>query len=339
MSEFDQYTFLVFLGLIVFLIFICCQAGGKRGRRRKRRRSYRGTDAWVSPDLFQNAKSKIKPYCSHKEFMDFFNFICSYRGGYIKRRNGAIVRQEYLNKERGDLKYIFFNIVAPNPNLSVEDKEQFREYISRLGVLGVDNRQEYEVRDSQLKNKEVDEDDYRCKEIGNIGEQLVRDTLGELKKYNYKVINGPILRYGNVAKEYDHIVIGSTGVFCIETKAFGMSYGNPSKAILYIDSKDTWILSRKKKNYKSEKELVSPTNQILEEKKQLENIIGKRSRIPVHPVLVLSNSELLIRNNAKLPYAVVRIDELCDFIINYNDYCQDVDMFYILKSIDKSRVN
>lgn len=339
MPEFDEYTFLVILGVIVLFIFICYQSGGKRGRGRRRSRNYRGADVWVSPELFQNAKSKIKPYCSHKEFMDFFNFICSYRGGYIKRRNGAIVRQEYLNKERGDLKYIFFNIVAPNPNLSVEDKEQFREYISRLGVLGVDSRQEYEVRDSQLKNKEVDEDDYRCKEIGNIGEQLVRDTLYKLKNYNYKVINGPILRYGNVAKEYDHIVVGNTGVFCIETKAFGMSYGNPSKATLSIDAKDKWILSKKKKNYKSEKELVSPTNQILEEKKQLEKIIGERSRIPVHPILVLSNSELSIRNNAKLPYTVVRIDELCDFIIKYNDYCQDVDMFYILKSIDKSRVN
>lgn len=339
MPEFDEYTSLVILGVIVLFIFIGYQSGGKRGRGRRRGRNYRGADAWVSPELFQNAKSKIKPYCSHKEFMKFFNFICSYRGGYIKRRNGAIVRQEYLNKERGDLKYIFFNIVAPNPNLSVEDKEQFREYILRLGVLGVDNRQEYEVRDSQLKNKEVDEDDYRCKEIGNIGEQLVRDTLYKLKNYNYKVINGPILRYGNVAKEYDHIVVGNTGVFCIETKAFGMSYGNPSKATLFIDAKDTWILRKKKKNYKSEKELVSPTNQILEEKNQLEKIIGKRSRIPVHPVLVLSNYELSIRNNAKLPYAVVRIDELCDFIIKYNDYCQDVDMFYILKSIDKSRVN
>lgn len=226
MPEFDEYTFLVILGVTVLFIFICYQSGGKRGRGRRRSRNYRGADAWVSPELFQNAKSKIKPYCSHKE----------------------------LN-------------------------------------------------------------------------------------YNYKVINGPILRYGNVAKEYDHIVVGNTGVFCIETKAFGMSYGNPSKATLFIDAKDTWILSKKKKNYKSEKELVSPTNQILEEKKQLEKIIGERSRIPVHPILVLSNSELSIRNNAKLPYTVVRIDELCDFIIKYNDYCQDVDMFYILKSIDKSRVN
>lgn len=45
--------------------------------------------------------------------------------------------------------------------------------------------------------------------------------MKKLDQENYAVINGPALKYGGQVKEFDHIVVGKTGVFCIETKAFG----------------------------------------------------------------------------------------------------------------------
>ena len=142
-----------------------------------------------------------------------------------KKKIGENSLSGFLNKEKGDLKGIFFNLVIANPNITVAQKEEFRHFLISIGVKGVDERPEYETRDSKLKNRKTDEDDYWRKEVGNTGEQIVRDELKKLDQKNYAVINGPALKYGGQVKEFDHIVVGKTGVFCIETKAFGMTDG------------------------------------------------------------------------------------------------------------------
>lgn len=289
---------------------------------------------WISTEDFEQEKRKLHPYFSEEEFDAFFEFLKSYKGGYVRRRSGQIVYQDYLGKEKGDLKGIFFQLVIPNPNISSSKKEQFRYYLNAIGVDGVNERPHYETRDSKLKNKKKSEEEYLRKEVGNIGEQLVRDELKQLELHNYAVINGPVLKYNDVVKEFDHIVIGNNGVFCIETKAFGMTDGKASKASLFIDSGDKWILRKNKNN----KELESPTRQILEEKKQLENIITS-CLAEVHPILLLSNKELYLKKNIELPYDVIKIDSLTDFIRNYRDIVSDNDKMFILDDIDKSRIN
>lgn len=289
---------------------------------------------WVSAEVFQKAKAKIRPHCSEDEFGEFMQFLKSYKGGYVRRRSGKIVFQDYLGKEKGDLKGIFFNVIIPNPNLSSSEKEEFRRFLVSIGVNGVDQRPAYETRDSKLKNRKTDEEEFKRKEVGNRGEQLVRNVLAGLDTADYAVINGPVLKCGDVIKEYDHIVIGKSGVFSIETKAFGMSEGKPSKASLFIDDGDKWIIRKNKNN----RELLSPTQQVIEEKEQLEKIIVSCPVI-VHPILVLSNTELFIKNNIKLPYDIVKVDELEEFIFHYNDRLPDNDKMFILQDIDKSRIN
>lgn len=289
---------------------------------------------WISTEDFEQEKRKLRPYFSEEEFDAFFEFLKSYKGGYVRRRSGQIVYQDYLGKEKGDLKGIFFHLVIPNPNISSSKKEQFRYYLNAIGVDGVNERPHYETRDSKLKNNKKNGEEYLRKEVGNIGEQLVRDELKQLELHNYAVINGPVLKYNDVVKEFDHIVIGNNGVFCIETKAFGMTDGKASKASLFIDSGDKWILRKNKNN----KELESPTRQILEEKKQLENIITS-CLAEVHPILLLCNKELYLKNNIELPYDVIKIDSLTDFICNYRDIVSDNDKMFILDDIDKSRIN
>lgn len=138
---------------------------------------------------------------------------------------------------------------------------------------------------------------------------------------------------GDVAKEYDHLVIGRSGIFSIETKAFGMSYGRPSKASLFIDEGDKWIIRKNGNN----RDLTSPTEQVLEEQKHLQSIISYP--MPVHPILVLSNTELFIKNNIKLPYDIIRVDMLKEYIENYQDNLTDIDKMLILQEIDASRIN
>lgn len=118
----------------------------------------------------------------------------------------------------------------------------------------------------------------------------------------------------------------------LETKAFGMTNGEPRKSTIFIDPGDKWIIRKNKTN----RELESPTEQILEEKELLERIINP---IKVHSVLVLSNREVFVKNNIELPYDIVRIDSLVDYISTYQDMLTNVDEMTTLSKIDNSRID
>ncbi|MGN0395510.1 MAG: hypothetical protein ACI4EF_09110 [Coprococcus sp.] len=79
------------------------------------------------------------------ELQNFLVFLKKYQGGYVRRKSDQIVYQDFLGKEKGDLKGIFFNIVVPNPNISTKEKEEFR-YLKGIGVNGIDKRPDYETR-------------------------------------------------------------------------------------------------------------------------------------------------------------------------------------------------
>lgn len=297
-------------------------------------RSSKKNSTWVNTEDFQNWKNRLSRYTKEDEFEQFFSFLQEYDGGYIKRSGGKIVRQEYLNKEKGDLKGIFYNLVIPNPNIDVALKEKYRRFMISAGVNGVDARPDYETRDSRLRNNEKDKDDFERKEVGNKGESIVRDVLARLDKNDYSVINGPLLKVNDTVKEFDHIVVGRKGVFCIETKAFGMSEGKASKGVLAIESEDRWILH--KGNYR--KELESPTLQMKAEKELLD-VIVEEFMVDVMPVLVLSNTGLTIKMHSDMPYAVVKVDELEGYILSNTDTVYDNDRMFILKAINDMRVN
>ncbi|MCR4929975.1 MAG: NERD domain-containing protein, partial [Lachnospiraceae bacterium] len=141
----------------------------------------------------------------------------------------------------------------------------------------------------------------------------VREVLNRLKEKGYLVINGPVLLYDGVKKEYDHIVIGENGVFSLETKAFGVSKDGKNKASLYIDKGDKWTLRKNGAN----RELKSPTSQILSERDHLKNILyNAKEKIEVKPVLVLSNSKLYLKKNIKLDYDVIFVKKLEEYILS-----------------------
>lgn len=316
----DDNIYLIIVAGIVILLIVVKLFSGKN-------------DKWVSTDDFREAKKKLRPYCSESDYNEFMKFLNSYKGGYVKRKSGEIVYRAYLGQEKGDLKGIFYNVIVPNPNLSISEKETFRKFIQSVGVNGVDNRPSYETRDSRLKNRETDEDAYQRKEVGNKGEQAVRIVLDGLNQGVFAVINGPILKKSGITKEYDHIVVGENGIFIIETKAFGMSDGQSGRASLFIDKGDKWIIRKNGKN----RDLISPTEQILEERNLIEDIIS--CPVEVHSVLVLSNSELFVKQNMDLPYDVIRIDKLKEYILSHNDRIQAGNKYQILQNIDKCRIN
>ncbi|MCQ2521891.1 MAG: NERD domain-containing protein [Lachnospiraceae bacterium] len=309
---------------IVVIVLVFLKLSGLLGKK----------DGWVSRNDFENAKRALRPNFSAGEFERFITFLNGYKGGYVRRQSGMIVFQDYTGKEKGDLKGIFYNLVFPNPNISVCQKEEFRKFLLNVGVTGIDRRPDYETRDSKLKNHKSGEE-FKRKEVGNIGEQVVRNELTKLQNMGYSVINGPVLKNGAECKEYDHIVVGANGVFCLETKAFGMTEGRSTKAALFIDDGDKWIIRKNKVN----RSLESPTAQILVEQQFLANIISDSCLLEVHPILVLCNRELFVKNNISLPYRIVRVDELCECIRQYKDVVTDNDRMFILSDIDKHRIN
>ena len=58
-------------------------------------------DRWVSTESFEREKKKLHPHFSEKEYKNFMNFLDSYKGGFVRRKSGRIVYQDYLNKEKG----------------------------------------------------------------------------------------------------------------------------------------------------------------------------------------------------------------------------------------------
>lgn len=286
---------------------------------------------------FEEKKKAVHPNCDRESFFEFYDFLKGYPGGYYKRKNGRIVYQDYTGREKGDLKGIFYNVVFSNPNLSTDEKEDFRMFIISKGVNGCDTRPDYETRDSKLRNWKQDDDEFQRKEVGNKGEETVRHALERLKNRGYLVINGPVLELFGKRVEYDHIVIGDNGVFSLETKAFGSSKDGKNKASLFIDKGDKWILRKNGNN----RELKSPTEQVHIEREHLKNILERfKEKLDVKSILVLSNEELFLKNNIKLDYDVVLVKDLENIIVSskVNTLVMD-EKRYVAEIIDKCRIN
>lgn len=279
-------------------------------------------DKWVDTQEFEQWKQKISRDCNTQNLQEFQDFLRRYGGGYVRRQHGEIVRQEFLGREKGDLKGIFYQLVVPSKQISIAHKEQFRSLLMEVGVTNVDQRPQYEARDGKLNNKAQDIEERNRKQSGNRGEKIVRDNLEILKKENYFIVSGVVLQYEGETKEFDHIVIGENGVFILETKAFGLSEDvlKDSHAQLLIEGQDEWTL---KKNGQL-RILQSPTEQVLAQRKFMERFV-EEFMTDVNNVLILANPDLKLQKRINLDYDVVQVQNLCQYIrhtegsLAYND--------------------
>ncbi len=338
------YGFEICIALIVLGLFLYLNYGLRRKKKKKGtytgkkysgspgKASARQKAGWVSPEEFQKWKYKMKPFCYEKELDGFMAFLKSYGGGYVRRNRGKIVAQDFLGKEKGDLKGIFFQVVLPNPNISVLKKEEFRNYLISIGVYGLENKPDYEASTELVSG--LAEEDQKRKAVGERGEHIVQVILGKLNPRNYLVIHGAVLRYERTTKEFDHIVICREGVFMIETKAFALTDGKTGRAKLLIEEGDRWIVQK----HGRDREVKSPTDQIKQQQELLERII-RSCPVAVHPVLALSNTEITLEQNMKLPYHVIRADNLTDFITGMDDRISVSDQMLIQQDIEKAKRN
>lgn len=291
---------------------------------------------WVDRNDFEVWKHKVSDYCDEQVLEGYIAFLKEYKGGYVKRRNGKIVFQDFLGKEKGDLKGIFYHVIVPSKHISVRNKEAFRNYLCEIGINGVEKRPVYEKRDGKLRADINNKEEYNRKLAGNCGEQKVRDALKELDENNYFVVSGIMLKTNDQVKEFDHIVISNDAMFILETKAFGMAENENGidKAELYIDENDNWKI----KKYGKFRDIKSPTKQIQGQKDFMRNFV-----VHIMPdikyILVLSNSQLKVRKKKELDYEILNIEGMIQFIKGYKGIMNISEKFQLISRIEQNRVN
>lgn len=141
------------------------------------------------------------------------------------------------------------------------------------------------------------------------GEQITIEALQNLPD-SYYLINDVNLPngYGNI----DHIVLGSNGIFIIETKNFEGEIR--CEGDIWYQFKDTWKILE-------EHEIKSPSKQVkgnalkLKQYIELKNIFSKSLRLWVEGIVVFTHDNVILHcDNPTVP--VFKVNQLCNYIRN-----------------------
>ena len=279
---------------------------------------------WIDTDAFNEQISIIRSRCTEETLHVFMHFLSTYKGGYIKKSGGKIVLQAYSTQEKDDLSRLFLEVIVSKKFVSLKTKEDFRHLIQRLGAPRVEYRPSYEDFEKPIVQKESnDQLKDRQRAIKRKAETMVADVLSmglDLKRNH--VFNNIYLTNGDEKRRFDHIVVNDNGVFVLETKSFGMEEFTEQyiNCELYIEKGDKWSI----RIGNDMQNLESPTLQVLEEKRFIEDFAGDLL-LKVHPVVVLPKKDMIVYKKATLPYEIIGTRELCDFlqqpqeIFNLND--------------------
>ncbi len=265
---------------------------------------------------FEDWKMKISGGADEKLLLDYMDFLRTYPGSRVRHKGRKKVIYSYTGKELGTLKGIFLNIIAPTPRLYTQSKEQFREFLIGLGVSGLSERPNYEERSGKLRvGKNLSEFDRRIKTVGNIGEKMVRAALEKLPP-EYKSVSGIYLEIeGTLRLELDHVVIGPTGMYILETKAFGITpEGVNNRLVLFINKNGEWS----KTEHGRITPLPSPEEQIIRQQQIMQDFLKPINVIP-RVILVLANRKAALgRIEKRPPFIISRLEDLTSHIVSKN---------------------
>lgn len=288
-------------------------------RRRKKKNAASGTvhnthAPQKLPDArkFEEWKMRISSGVDEKTLLDYMEFLRLYPGSRVRHRGRKKVIYSYTGKELGTLKGMFLNVIVPTPRLYTTSKEQFREFLINLGVSGLSERPNYEERSGKLRvDRHLSETDRRIKAAGNIGEKAVRDALEKLPP-EYKSVSGIYLEIeGSLRLELDHVVIGPTGMFILETKAFGITpEGVNNRLVLFINKDGDWS----KTEHGRRVPLNSPEEQITRQQQIMQDFFRPINITP-RVILVLANRKAALgRIERRPPFVISRLEDLPNYI-------------------------
>lgn len=157
----------------------------------------------------------------------------------------------------------------------------------------------------------VERYNYNILNAGVKGEQKTYEILKKLPK-EYTVITNPVIHNRGSVSELDFVVIGTNGVFVVESKNYrGIITGSTSS--------QNWKQIKHSKNKTYEKEVKNPAKQSYRQGKRMhEMFIDFGISADIFPILyfVDERSELKIKDDAEINVAIINNEnDLLDFII------------------------
>lgn len=178
-------------------------------------RPKKGSVNGVDRKSFELKIFAMNEHCSEYSLKEFMRFLDKYKGGRIIKERGRIVVWEFTAKEKGELKSLFYDVVAPAKDVSIATKEQYRNYIRNLKVDGVDMRPRYEDYTKRITDKDVEDD----KVVSYFADYNEDEVLTSLKKgldaSEYVILDDVSMKVGELEKDFGHIVIGDNGAFLL----------------------------------------------------------------------------------------------------------------------------
>lgn len=266
-----------------------------------RPKSVKKDDGMTSLD-FENEIYRINEHCTELSLKLFRGFLEKYQ-----ERNPRAFSQ----KEKGELRSLFYDVVVPESDVAIVTKEQFRKYLRGIGVDEMNIRPRY----NQCIINHLDGNDAKDFYFENYGDIKVGDCLKKgLDPNQYYVIDGATFVDGDKKKVFPHIVVGDSGAFLVNTRDLGTKIHEEGidPTVINIEKGDKWSI--KKNN--NEVRMVSPTSDMLDGKTFMENAMGDML-LEVHPVLVFPDEQLSVHQEEELPYKVIGTRNLCNYIKDY----------------------
>ncbi|MDY9922771.1 nuclease-related domain-containing protein [Methanobacterium sp.] len=163
---------------------------------------------------------------------------------------------------------------------------------------------------------------------GDFGERISINHLKKLPKEDYIIFDDVKLPEspGNI----DHIVVGKTGIFVIETKNYTGHY---------IVDGDEWYYQNDKGIQKAKS---NPGNQVKRNSMKLKKYLsfnGVRTiDLWINSVVVMTNYNVTIKRKPK-NYTILRSSKLTKFILNKNETLETETLTKVLNSLEELATN
>ena len=199
------------------------------------------------------------------------------------------------------LKNVFFAVYNSKTVSGEMKKNLYNELLKKGCRLGRDNF-----------NFETEEE--RIKKSGEEGESIVAYSLKWLPE-GYRVLCNVKLNSTAGVQEFDNILIGSNGIFHIETKNFGGERGCKIK----INLSGSWI----KQYGEVETGIESPEFQLQRHDKVLKENLDKHCGVGEyvpHGIIVLSNPKTILEGAENSDVSVIKSDALVKYISKYEGH-------------------
>lgn len=147
----------------------------------------------------------------------------------------------------------------------------------------------------------------KVKKVGEFGEQRVAHQLSFLNQQQYKVYNDIKIRVGDLEQQIDHLVVGTNGIFHLETKNY--------TGDISIDRHGNWIQTKRE----TVQTIENPEGQVKRHEELISRILKEKYKIT--SILVFANPKCTLRNMDRTFLRVMKLEKVLPFIKGHETNC------------------